>query len=75
MFGVLKKRLKDSLGVWCYLHMFLQFLEDGRCYKNNLEAIMCYLGVIGGVLVLSVLFVGAFNTTFHIIDLILYIYC
>ena len=37
-FGVvwcLWKKLESNLGVWCYLHNFLQLLEGVRCYLED----------------------------------------
>ena len=69
-------KLKANVGVRCSLHIFLHLLEGVRWYLKIFEAPMCYLGVIEVyILVLGVLFVEAFNTYLHIINLILYILC
>ena len=58
--------------IYIFLYIFFKVLD---VILKIFEARMCYIGVVEGFLVLRVWFVGAVNTTLHIIDLILYIIC
>ena len=45
MYDVFGKTFEVNLSVRCYLHIFSQLFESGRCYLKIFEDIMCFLGV------------------------------